>query len=228
MRNMTTEVNGLSHRYNNGKIKLSNVPPKLLQVSHTVMSNNHGNFPIVALAKLAEHYTLAELKYPNAESEQGHSFPNWAKGQLWESFLIDSALRHLYAKVSGELIDDDFGSEHLVAVAWCFAALFHYVDNYELYKEFDDRKFVGFNIVSSPTSIEYMSNHLNLFYLIHHIQVESDLDLLRQACLFGFLNTLIAIEFEDETIYPNFKLTPERVEKVKNTNYGESNVSKKN
>lgn len=117
MYNMTQEVDGNSHRFNSGKIVMSNLPPGIL----SECIKRYNDLPIIGFEKLGEHYTLATAKYSDADAENGYTFPNWAKGQLIEAFLIDSAYRHLYAWLGKEEIDEDFGSHHLVAVAWCDA-----------------------------------------------------------------------------------------------------------
>ena len=221
---MTNEIDGTSLRYNTGKIKMSNIPPSVLM--H--LMEYESNLPVYAIALLGEHYTLAEAKYPNAEANNGHSFPNWAKGQLFESFLIDSALRHYYAYLNGEIVDEDFGSQHLIAIAWCGCALHHMFSNYELYKEYDDRKWVGFKF-SYVATIRALDNYTILIgEALSKLQVQDDIN----DCInLSFALIINALKLAQHHIYidnnVNFKVSQERLNKIMNTDYGQANTSAK-
>ena len=63
---------------------------------------------------LARHYGVGCRKYEDR---------NWEKGYRW-SLSVGALRRHLAAWLSGESIDVETGSHHLIAVAWHAAALF--------------------------------------------------------------------------------------------------------
>lgn len=143
-RKMTTNTHLVgtgSQRFNNGKVRMSYIPPSI--INNTLALKAHA--PVFGLVKLAEHFSLGAVKYPNHKTEDGHEFPNWAKGQYFDSMLINSALRHAYAYEFGEIYDNDFNSHHLIATAWGLAALHHQFTHYDLYQAFDDRMWVGFD-----------------------------------------------------------------------------------
>lgn len=219
MRNMQAEVDGKSMRYNNGKAALSNIPPETLQSLYEYCHDEGIDIPVYGLQLLAEHYTLATLKYPNSDS----GFPNWAKGQLFESFIIDSMMRHFYAHLNGEEIDSDFGSLHLTAVAWGFVALHHFLTFYNVYKQFDDRKWTGFYVtignIFEQTGIEAIHNCIST--LRSSLETPNNLSL---VALYGVVQTLQLLDSDEQL---TFKLDAERVAKIMNTEYGEANVSAK-
>lgn len=75
--------------------------------------------PPSVLHELAEHYGKGETKYPG-DPETGQA--NWQRGYAWH--LSAAALqRHLYAWLSGEDVDEESGSNHLIAVIWHAVAL---------------------------------------------------------------------------------------------------------
>jgi hypothetical protein len=220
MHNMTQEIDGKSSRYNNNKIVYSNLPPALLRDMH----DNVGMQPYFGLNKLAEHYTLAAAKYPNA-SAGNHSFPNWAKGQLFEAFVIDSMYRHLYAYFHGEYIDPDFGSHHLVSVAWGAAALYHFFSYYELYKEFDDRKWVGFTLEGYKDSDKLKSHHNLLITLLTIVQTSTDIPSILVALRDIFVEALHKVETDYPTATIKYTVDIERLNKIQNTDYGTAKQS---
>jgi Domain of unknown function (DUF5664) len=63
---------------------------------------------------LAEHYGKGEKKY---------AARNWEKGYLW-SLSMDALDRHWTAWKAGQDIDEETGSNHLIAVAWHACALY--------------------------------------------------------------------------------------------------------
>lgn len=210
MHDMTQEIDGQSNRFNSNKNSYSNLTPALL--NRLFM---YENIPYRALSMLAEHYTLAAMKYPNAKAGE-HSFPNWAKGQLFESFVIDSMWRHLLAYNSGEKYDEDFGSHHLVSVAWGAAALFHFFSNYELYQKFDDRKWVGFNVPSGKGIQQLLLEIQTTTYVPFGISTSFEL----------FFGALLEVEKElGDDVKISYKIDEKRLERIKNTNYGNAKTA---
>jgi hypothetical protein len=63
---------------------------------------------------LATHYGLGARKYADR---------NWERGYRW-SLSVGALRRHLAAWLSGESLDPETGSNHLIAVAWHAIALF--------------------------------------------------------------------------------------------------------
>lgn len=169
--------------------------------------------PVRGLVRLAEHFSLGAAKYPDEKTERGHGFPNWAKGQLFERMLIDSMLRHYYAWLDGEAIDPDFGSHHLIAISWGWSCLYHQFANYDLYKQYDDRMWVGFN--RPKLSVTDFS------YDIFSLQTCSDSDVAQEICLQGLYKTLLRYEIETHTQDPiSFKIDSVRLDKIQKTDYG--------
>lgn len=222
MQNMKQKVDGLSLRYNSNKVVMSNIPPSVL--GHLARFDDY--LPIVGFEKLGEHYTIAEAKYPSEATEDGSLFPNWAKGQLMESFLIDSALRHYYAYLNGEDFDPDFGSHHMVAVAWCGCALHHYFSNYEVYSKFDDRKWKGFYFDKSTINVE--ANVLDVVSTtLSFLQVSTDIKRCIDISFYLILSALWLVEkdYEENGYESTFRVDAERLEKVKATNYGQAQTA---
>lgn len=215
MYSMTKEIDGNSARYNNNKVVYSNIPPVLL----SRMFNDGLSFiPYRPLNKLAEHFTLAEIKYPNAEAGNGHTFPNWAKGQLFESFVIDSMYRHLMAYNSGEVNDPDFGTHHLISVAWGAAVLYHFFSHYDLYKEFDDRKWVGFTNFGSRS--ESIMDYLT------YVQTSDNIEGILTQLYSLFFSVLMLSEKDFDNSEPiSYKVDAERLEKIRNTDYGQKKTA---
>lgn len=217
MHDMTKEVDGNSMRYNSDKIVYSNVPPSIVQDFFGL-----GTMCLNGYKALAEHYTLAAAKYPNAKAGN-HSFPNWAKGQLFESFVIDSMLRHFLSYENGEAIDAEFGSHHLISVAWGAASLHHFFSNYELYKEFDDRKWVGFESGGDDTIIN----------LILRVQTTKDIEVAIASSFQIFVNVLVLFEMVadvetfDESGLISQRVNKERLERVKQMKFEAAQVANK-
>jgi len=204
------DIGGGSARYNGNKIRMSYIPPAIVNDTIQYCNQNGLSVPIRGMVKLAEHYSLGSAKYPDGPSVNGFTYPNWAKGQLFDSMLINSTLRHLYAYCNGEQYDADFGSHHLIAVSWGIACLHHQFVNFEAYKQFDDRMWVNFSVESVEDNI--LSN-LNI------IQVEFN----ERTC--AYLATCICLaalkQFEKDTFADlTFTMDVERLQKVKNTDYG--------
>jgi hypothetical protein len=86
-------------RHNNGKIRLSLVPPSLALYVGAVM-------------------TYGALKYDDH---------NWRKGFAWSS-IIDSLERHLLAFKAGETHDEESGLPHLAHLACNAAFLIEHYD----------------------------------------------------------------------------------------------------
>ncbi|TXI88536.1 MAG: hypothetical protein E6Q36_05270 [Chryseobacterium sp.] len=203
---MTKEIDGNSMRYNDGKISFSSIPPTVL---FGLM--NLENPPYRGIIKLAEHYNLAEMKYPNAEAGNGHYINNWVKGQYIQRFIIDSMWRHLVAFKTGEMFDKDFGSHHLISFSWGCCAICHYFDNYILYKNFDDRPWVCFAL---------NKNESNLTSLLLEIQVcDSAVDVSKLAFQL-LVNSLTIYESCTDNDGISFNIDVERMNKIKNNEYG--------
>lgn len=210
--NMTQFIGSGSCRYNTGKIRLSYIPPEAQMQLAKYTGNNDLKFPVSAMAKLGEHFCLGTAKYPDTEIEDTPAkLPNWAKGQLFDEMLMNSILRHLYAFRNGENYDKDFGSHHLIAVAWGLSCLIHQFSNYEKYKQFDDRMWVGFNV--SESSAKHLMGYLM------KVSVSDNPD----ECVGLLVEALYYVLFYYEEITPgepNFKIDTERLEKIKSTSYG--------
>ncbi len=216
MHSMTNEIDGNSARYNSDKVVYTNIPPVLLS---RLFGEDTFFIPYRPLNKLAEHYTLAAVKYPNADAGNNHSFPNWAKGQLFESFVIDSMYRHLMAYNSGELYDPDFGTHHLISVAWGAAALYQFFSYYDLYKSFDDRKWVGFDCSNSQS--EEIMDYLT------YVQTSDDIEGILTKLFSLFFSVLMLSEKDfakDEPI--SYKVDAKRLEKIRNSDYGDKKTAK--
>lgn len=215
--NMTSNVGTGSQRYNSGKVRMTYIPPAIQMSLQDYCASIDVNIPVHALVALAEHYVLGATKYPDSVNEQGFSFPNWAKGQYFDLMLMNSLLRHLYAFKAGEALDPDFGSHHLIAVAWGIACLHHQFTNYELYKQYDDRMWVGFGYYNTTIAPE----RDEIVQLLMMVSVEEDP---RQACnmlVEAFYHTLAAYQWELHHEEPlNFNVSKERLQKIKSKDYG--------
>jgi len=220
---MTKNVGEGSLRFNTGKVRMTYIPPAMQIALPNFCRSENLTVPIRGLVALAEHFTLGATKYPDEVSESGVPFPNWAKGQLFDKMLLNSTLRHVYAFYEGESLDSDFGSHHLIAAAWGIVCLHHQFSNYELYKDFDDRMFVGFND-------EYVLFQDNFPIICKLMSVSTQKDLVKvkqrlvSACfdaLSGFQSTT---EHSGATTYT---VDSNRLEKIKNTDYGIATSAKK-
>lgn len=205
-----SDIGSGSQRYNQNKIRMTYLPPALINDLIVLCNASATNLPVVGLTKLAEHFSLGSAKYPDGPSNNGFTFPNWAKGQLFDAMLLNSTLRHYYAWLGGEEYDSDFGSHHLIAVAWGVACLHHQFTNYDAYSKFDDRMWVNFSVESVEDNI--LSN-LNI------IQVEFN----EKTC--AYLATCVCLaslkQFEKDTLAElTFNIDVERLQKIQNTNYG--------
>lgn len=72
------------------------------------------SLPSDVLWELAEHFGKGERKYPN-DPETGK--PNWQKGYDWR-LNVDALQRHLHLWLQGQDVDEETGSNHLIAVIW--------------------------------------------------------------------------------------------------------------
>ena len=88
--------------------------------------------PPVALLELAEHFGKGAAKYTTA-TQSGDR--NWERGVDW-SLTYGAAMRHLLQFWTGEDIDPENGSKHVIAAAWHCLALATYMDTH---RELDDR-----------------------------------------------------------------------------------------
>lgn len=98
--------------------------------------------PPRVLKELATHYGKGANKYApieRIEGADGAPIDNWRLGYNFSSSLA-ALHRHLNAWSSGEDIDEELNSNHLVAVAWhCFTLLeFQMTPGYS--EAFDDRQ----------------------------------------------------------------------------------------
>ena len=82
--------------------------------------------PVLPLTQLAEHYGRGAEKYADR---------NWERGTDW-SLNYAALLRHVTEWWSGENVDSETGSHHLVAVAWHAFALLEFA---QTHPELDDR-----------------------------------------------------------------------------------------
>jgi hypothetical protein len=89
--------------------------------------------PAGALRELAEHYGRGAVKY-----ERVNGLDNWRNGYSW-SLSYAALHRHLNAFWSGEDIDEETGSKHLVAAAWHCMTLIEFMNRLDL-AGFDDRQ----------------------------------------------------------------------------------------
>jgi hypothetical protein len=214
---MLSQIGTGSHRYNQGKVRMTYIPPGIHQDLYMYCETQGHDTPVYGLIKLAEHYSLGSAKYPDAVAENGHTFPNWAKGQLFDSMLINSTMRHLYAYRAGEEHDMDFGSHHLIAAAWGFCCLHHQFINYDLYKQYDDRMWVGFSVANIDNE--------SLISLLSAVQVQAepeDAAILLTRAVYVALAT-----FEEYAPEPdlNFTVNVARLEAIKSKNYGTPNTA---
>lgn len=81
------------------------------------------------ILRLGDHYRVGAEKYAER---------NWQKGMSFSRCYV-SAQRHMLAFWSGEDIDAETGSRHVIAAAWNMAAIDFYMSNPELSEKFDDR-----------------------------------------------------------------------------------------
>lgn len=96
----------------------------------TKLTPRYDRIPAQALFVLGRHYAAGAAKY---------AAHNWAAGYEW-SKPYAAMQRHLWTAQSGEHIDAETGSPHLVAVLWhCLTML----EFYTTHPEFDDRPIRG-------------------------------------------------------------------------------------
>ena len=96
------------------------------------------SIPMDALRELAEHYGKGNAKYPAEDKGDGLGrLDNWRRGYDW-SLSFSALMRHATQFWSGEDIDEETGSKHVVAVAWHALALAHWMNNESL-RHYDDR-----------------------------------------------------------------------------------------
>lgn len=91
-----------------------------------VKLERHDLIPTGALAELAEHYGEGAKKYADH---------NWRRGYEWSKSYA-AMQRHARAFWSGEDIDPETGSKHIIAVAWHAFTLATYMEEHP---ELDDR-----------------------------------------------------------------------------------------
>lgn len=166
---MTTAVTGNSSRYNSNKLSICSLSPHLrtqLMCAPTLVK-------LKAIEHICAHTRKGQQKYPDVDVN-GVPFPNWALGQLFKSQVLDSVSRHLYKFYSGEDIDAESGSHHLVPVLWGLNVLYHQFFNYSHYKQFDDRPWQGFN---NTRMMEYCNEQTKVFVLLEHIETANARDI---------------------------------------------------
>lgn len=80
--------------------------------------------PVEPLTALARHYGVGAEKYTERDDAGNvihDGANNWRLGYNW-SLSFASLMRHAFAFWSGEDIDEETGTPHIVAAAWhCFA-----------------------------------------------------------------------------------------------------------
>lgn len=86
--------------------------------------------PTRPLEELAKHYGRGARKYDDH---------NWARGYEWSKSYA-AMQRHAQAFWSGENIDEETGSPHIIAVAWHAFTLTEFLCRPQSYGEFDDRR----------------------------------------------------------------------------------------
>ena len=91
-----------------------------------VKTERHDLLPQGALAELACHYGRGAEKY------EAH---NWRKGYEWSKSYA-ALQRHARAFWSGEDIDEETGSKHVISIAWHAFTLATYMDEHP---DLDDR-----------------------------------------------------------------------------------------
>lgn len=96
----------------------------------TKATPRYDRIPAQALFVLGRHYAAGAAKY---------AAHNWAAGYEW-SKPYAALQRHLWTAQSGEHIDAETGSPHLVAVLWHCLTM---VEFYTTHPEFDDRPIRG-------------------------------------------------------------------------------------
>lgn len=96
----------------------------------------YGQIPTHPLRLLAEHYGIGNLKYPT-DPETG--IDNWRNGYDWH-LSYDALQRHANAFWSGEDIDPETGSPHLIAVAWHCFTMVEWARNEALTAMYDNRQ----------------------------------------------------------------------------------------
>lgn len=203
-----------SKRYNTNKIRVSYIPASLQEALLRFCRDNGYTLPVSSIMALGEHFSLGSVKYPDETTEDGFPFPNWAKGQYFESMLSNCILRHIYAFESGEEYDIDFGSHHLIAASWGFACLYHQFANYPLYASFDDRLWVSFH-----KKAEWEMKDEPLYYILSILQ-ESDPIVCEELALKGCFRCL------EKTWLPlRFVIDEKRLNKIKETDYGTPTIA---
>lgn len=225
MYDMTKEVNGESHRFNSQKAAMSNIPPTVVSKLASYYEESEIEFPTYAIEQLGIHYTLATNKYPDADAENGHGVPNWVRGQFIEKFLIDCMYRHLYKVIDGSVIDEDFGSNHYCAISWALCAMVHYFDNYKLYEEFDDRRWVGFNNTSGfIDTVKHGEEIGNILRNLAYLQTCDTIIECSYVAMLTLYNALSALESSKPDDYEITHIVPQdRIDAILETDYGEPN-----
>lgn len=99
-------------------------------LNNAVPVDRYDLIPPSAMFRLARHYGAGAVKY---------AAHNWAAGYEW-SKPYAALNRHLWQTISGEYIDEETGSPHLVAVLWHCLTMTEF---YTTHPEFDDRPIRG-------------------------------------------------------------------------------------
>ena len=98
--------------------------------------------PTEPLRQLAVHYGLGARKYesiPRAEGHDGAAVDNWRLGFPFSSSTA-ALMRHFNAWQSGEDVDEETGSNHLIAVIWHAMTLVQFQATPGFTEAFDDRQ----------------------------------------------------------------------------------------
>lgn len=95
---------------------------------------HYDRIPTWPLYLLACHYGKGNGKYPAV-----NGLDNWRNGYEWSKSYA-ALQRHINLFWSGEDIDEETGSHHLVAAMWHCATMLEWDRNEELKQKFDDRQ----------------------------------------------------------------------------------------
>ena len=236
MLDTTKHINGKGQRFNSYKVAFGQIPPSattaLIRLM-TIKPLGLKTLPMDGFSELAQHYMLGQAKYKDIKVEGSPvNIPNWSAGMLMQDMFIESVIRHLNAYKNGETFDSDFYAHHLRAVAWGFCNLIHMFDNYEVYKQFDDRHWAGCNanpveVFENMVNEELITNQLTV--ITNFVQCSNNIEQLKYQLSYGIILCLYLIHkdifSDDDNDYSQaeFTLDDEVIEKmndIRKTNYG--------
>ena len=125
---------------------------------------------------------------------------------------------------AGEINDPDFGTHHLISVAWGAAALYHFFFYYPKYEKFDDRKWVGFELEERNDISKSITSLLTV------VQTSQTITKILDALFAIFVNALKDAEEDFDKSQPiSYKVDAERLANIrKNMNestYGDKKTA---